>query len=139
MNETIFCEKCGTAMIPIDSNRPVGMTCPNCGWGWATSYIDPIFEDTTKYSVSLIDGNEGTKEAIRTIAEIAGMNYLQAKRALQDGTGEIISGSAVQIRDIIKDLIKVGIRHQVEPTFPYSLSSEEAGTDEESEASYEKH
>ena len=45
MTDKIICEKCGAEMLPIDQNKPVGMTCPNCGWGWATTYIEPIIED----------------------------------------------------------------------------------------------
>ena len=45
MNKEYICEKCGTEMVPIDKKIPVGLTCPNCGWGWATTYIDPIIED----------------------------------------------------------------------------------------------
>ena len=45
MSEKVFCEKCGAEMHPIDPAKPIGMICPKCGWGWATSYIDPIAED----------------------------------------------------------------------------------------------
>lgn len=48
MNKEYICEKCGTEMVPIDKKIPVGLTCPNCGWGWATTYIDPIIEDDIK-------------------------------------------------------------------------------------------
>ena len=42
MNDKCICEKCGAEMKPLSDFSPVGMTCPNCGWGWATTYIDPI-------------------------------------------------------------------------------------------------
>ena len=80
MNDKITCEKCGSEMRPIDSNKPVGMICPKCGWGWATSYMDPMRDDDTTYTISLSEGNSVTNATIQTIAKISNKNYLQAKK-----------------------------------------------------------
>ena len=45
--EEILCPTCGAEMRLIDPVKDVGMICPNCGWGWATSDIDPILDDST--------------------------------------------------------------------------------------------
>lgn len=57
MTEKIICEKCGAVMTPLDPERPIGMECPECGWGWVTSYIEPKAEDATIYSIILEQGN----------------------------------------------------------------------------------
>lgn len=64
MNEKIICEKCGTEMLSIDQYKPVGMKCPKCGWGWATTFIEPIKEDTTDYTVIMCSDNVPSKESI---------------------------------------------------------------------------
>lgn len=46
MSEKTYCEKCGSEMKVINENHPDGMTCQNCGWGWVTSYFEPILSDT---------------------------------------------------------------------------------------------
>ena len=61
MNKEYICEKCGTEMVPIDKKIPVGLTCPNCGWGWATTYIDPIIEDDRMIPCIVLSYRKKTK------------------------------------------------------------------------------
>ena len=86
MSEIIKCEKCGAVMCPIDPSKPVGMTCPNCGWGWATTYVDPMLDDNTIYKVSLSNGNKASKSAIKAVAKVSGKNFIQAKRISCDNS-----------------------------------------------------
>jgi hypothetical protein len=53
-DDIVICEKCGAEMKPLSDIYPVGMTCPNCGWGWATTYIDPINLDESDYHIILV-------------------------------------------------------------------------------------
>ena len=101
MNDKITCEKCGSEMRPIDSNKPVGMICPKCGWGWATSYMDPMRDDDTTYTISLSEGNSVTNATIQTIAKISNKNYLQAKKIIENSPMNIYIGKATQIKDIL--------------------------------------
>ncbi len=124
MNEKIICEKCGTEMIPIDADKPVGMTCPKCGWGWATTYIDPLQEDDTIYVVSLTEGNTATKEAIKTVAKISNKNFVQAKKMIENPPAVVYAGKAVEVKDILILLESQSMTYSVIPDFPYSLSQE---------------
>ena len=54
MSEKTYCEKCGSEMKVINENHPDGMTCQNCGWGWVTSYFEPILSDTWDYHIILL-------------------------------------------------------------------------------------
>ena len=121
MNEKIICEKCGAEMRSIDPNKPVGMTCPNCGWGWATTYIDPFLEDETVYVVSLAKGNAVTREAIKAVAEITGKNYVQAKRMIENSPAEVYAGKAAKVKDVLILLEMQSLAYTVAPEFPYSL------------------
>jgi hypothetical protein len=102
------------------------MTCPNCGWGWATTYIDPIQEDDTVYVVYLGEGNVISKATIKTVATISNINYMQAKKMMENNPSAIIfSGNAVQVRDILLQLKSLSLTFKVEPDFPYPLTKED--------------
>ena len=59
----ILCEKCGSTMRTLDPQKPIGMTCDKCGWGWTTTFIEPIYnniqirENELDYSTITLDGN----------------------------------------------------------------------------------
>lgn len=119
MTEKVICEKCGSEMQPIDPNAAVGMTCPNCGWGWATTYTEPIVEDTTEYRVILLDNNELSNDGLKTISRITNTNVVNAKKLFLDSPVCIFSGTAVEVRDVIETMDNVSLKYKTEPEFPY--------------------
>lgn len=120
MNDKIICEKCGAEMVPIDPNKPVGMTCPNCGWGWATTYIDPVFEDPSIYEITIDAGNFASTTNIKAVSKIAGVNYIEAKRMIENAPSIILSGMAIKIKDAIKILSCASMDFTITPDFPYT-------------------
>ena len=106
-------------MQPIDILKPVGMKCPKCGWGWATTYLEPIKEDATDYRVVLLAGNIPSKESIKTIAGIAGISFLQAKKMIENAPINLFVGKAVMVKDVIAALDELSINYRVNPRFPY--------------------
>ena len=129
MNKKIICEKCGAEMLPIDSNKPVGMTCPHCGWGWATTYIDPLQNDDTTHIVSLAKGNIATRSAIKIVAKISNKNYVQAKKVIENSPANVYVGKAVQVKDILILLESQSLSYTVTPKFPYPLSKKMKDSD----------
>ena len=120
MKELILCEKCGHEMISIDKIIPIGKTCPNCGWGWATSFIEPIYNDMQIYTVSLSSVASVTKETIKTIAEITGQNFLQTKNTLENLPQVVFSGKAPEVLKICHSLkSKAFFDFKISPDFPY--------------------
>ena len=122
MNEKTLCEKCGRKMMSADEKLPIGKTCPNCGWGWVTSYITPIYNDTQIYTVTLSGVTAVTKEDIQTIAEIMGQNYLQTKKVMESLPQIVFSGKApevVKICGILKS--KQNFEFEIHPQFPYDI------------------
>lgn len=119
MSEIIICEKCGAEMLPIDPHKPIGMKCPKCGWGWATTYIEPIKEDTTDYTIVLLANNVPSKESIKTIAGIVGKSFLQAKKMIENAPTSLFVGKAVTVKEVIATLEGSSINYQIEPNFPY--------------------
>lgn len=127
MNGRIICEKCGAEMLSIDQYKPVGMKCPKCGWGWATTFIEPIKEDTTDYTVILCSDNVPSKESIKAIAGIAGINFLQAKKMIENAPTRLFVGKAVTVKEVIAILNASAISYQVEPKFPHAAKWQETG------------
>ena len=119
MKDTIICEKCGTVMVPIDPDKPVGMKCPKCGWGWVTSYIEPKLEDQTVYTIILDRDNEPGVKELKAISEVAGCNYLQAKSLITEASKKLVEGIATDIECYIEVLDKASVRYHVEPKWPY--------------------
>ena len=123
MEEIILCEKCGSLMRPLDSQKSIGMTCDKCGWGWATTYIEPIYNDMQIYIVTLNSVALVAKDTIKTIAEITGQNFLQTKKLLENLPQIVFTGKApevVKICGIMK--LNRGVEFEVSPEFPYEIN-----------------
>ena len=118
MNEIIKCQKCGTEMIPIDDDKPIGMKCPECGWSWATTFIEPIEEDTTVYQVSLTEAVKSS-ETIKVISKTTNKNYIQAKDIISNLPQVIFSGKATDVKRIIQLLDEEDLKYDIDPSFPY--------------------
>lgn len=123
MSEKTICEKCGTEMLPIDPCKPVGMKCPKCGWGWATTYIEAIEQDQTLYTMS-IDKQDPLIDAVKLVAEVFSCNFLEARKSLIDGTFNV-SGRACDIQKKAALLKKGNVSFRIEPEFPYSIEEQE--------------
>lgn len=113
--EKVLCEKCGSEMCIIDEICTVGMTCPNCGYGWVTS--SRAFADTQTYSIFL-DSNKNSIDNIKLISSIANCNYLMARKLIGSSV-PFFCGSAIKVKSIKKELDDAGIRYRIEPEFPY--------------------
>ena len=121
MINKIICEKCGNEMHPIDQNTPYGMICPKCGWGWATTYIDPIQDDNQTYTVSLSKDNTVTIDAIKVVSRITGKIFPQARQIIEDSTVNIFAGKAVYVKNVLILLESQSLSYTVTPEFPYCL------------------
>lgn len=117
-NEKTICPKCGKEMIPLDNHRTVGMTCPNCGWEWVTSYFEPYETDPTQYSV-VIFGNEINTQIIKTVSEITGENYIKTREILLQPEAVVFEGRATDIFMIRDKLNLANISFKIKPDFPY--------------------
>lgn len=121
MSNEIMCEKCGSLMRPLDSQKPIGMTCDKCGWGWATTYIEPIFSDTTTYCLTIRKMNSPDAKVLRVLANILNCNYIKAKE--QVTTQDVkITGSATTIKEHAMLLGKNDISFEISPDFPYEIN-----------------
>ncbi len=116
--EKIVCEKCGAEMHDIQTSYTLGMKCPNCGWGWVTTYNEPIEVDYSVYHV-VLDSKDSSLVNVKLVASIVNCNYLRAKRIIENSPSEIFSGKAVDVREIRDRLVQAGVAFRIEPDFPY--------------------
>ncbi|MBQ1338804.1 MAG: hypothetical protein IIY32_10865 [Thermoguttaceae bacterium] len=116
--EKIVCEKCGAEMHIVRDSYQMGMECPNCGWGWVTTYNEPIEVDYSVYHV-VLDSKDSSLANVKLVASIVNCNYLRAKRIIENSPSEIFSGKAVDVREIRDRLVQAGVAFRIEPDFPY--------------------
>ena len=97
-----------------------GWSCPICGWGILTTYIDEIYQDTTEYSLFIKKDTSIDIEKIRLVAKIAGVNYIGAKQMLVKGDVCILKAKAVEIKKVINELQVAQILFEITPPFRYT-------------------
>jgi len=115
----ILCDKCGSEMIPINPDHNCGMTCPKCGWGWATTDYNPMWNDDTIYDIILMPDNGCSCEIIKSLSKLTGLNSLQIKTKFMNAPVSLFSGRAEQINEIIKVLNSYSIIYKTSPEYPY--------------------
>lgn len=96
-----------------------GWVCSNCGWNLMTTNIDEIYEDITEYSIYIKNVNEVNNEKIKSIARIAGVNFIVAREMLMKSQVCILKDKAPKIKDVIEELEKLAIQFEVIPKFKY--------------------
>ena len=116
----IICEKCGHEMNIINTEWATSVECPNCKWGWATTNISAIFEDKTKYTITINPISQATKDQLKIISEIKQCNFIEAKRILEAG-GDICIDTAVKTKEIAQKMIKVALEYYISPEFKYEI------------------
>ena len=85
MTDKIYCEKCQSEMIDFENEGSCGMTCPNCGWGWATTKHDPIKLDANLYEIAIEGLANPSIDFIKVVSKIRGCNFIEAKTFLLQG------------------------------------------------------
>ena len=112
------CEKCGSQLIPYKKDRTIGMICPNCGFGYVTSYFEPIELDTTIYTVTINKYNTPSTDQIKTVAKIINKNLLITAKLLKDGNASFY-GLAIDIQEKINVLKSNNLIFSITPDYKY--------------------
>jgi len=119
MNIECKCEKCGSKMIPIQKEGTTGMVCPNCGFGFVTSYIDPMYEDQNEYEIYLSKGNKITNKNYFLIQSITGKNIQEIKQLFESSPYLLYKGHAAEVRELMNKLDESGVKYVIAPDFIY--------------------
>ena len=111
----MLCEKCKTNMIHVRENSVQGWSCPICGWGILTTYIDKIHQDMTEYSIYIKSVTNIDVDKIKVISRIVGVNFLVAKQMLEKEGVCILKAKAMDIKKAICELENANIPFEVTP------------------------
>ena len=117
-----LCEKCGAVLeiaIPNDRIGTYSIECPNCHWGYATTYIDPICRDETQYSIVLLEGNDTSAKKVRAVNKVSHRNLLKSKQLIESAPQVIFKGKALEIDEMKEILEEEQVRFKIEPDYPY--------------------
>ncbi len=122
MEEIIYCEKCGTVMInPYDEDDLcMGMTCPNCGWGWVTTNQNHILFDQQDYTLSMSSIEKPSVDIIRQVSQSLECNFIEARQKLQEKPVHLVC-KAIAARDIARKLKELDIPFTITPDFPHKI------------------
>ncbi len=122
MTEIVLCKKCGNEMEYHQEKYTCGWICPVCGDGAVTTYVEPIDRDYTMYSLRVSAQNPFT-DAIKASSKVFGCNYLEARKGLLEGS-LLTSGNAREIQNKAIVLQGGSVAFQIEPVFPYQISTQ---------------
>jgi len=114
------CPECGNATIETRQGNTLSLTCPNCGWGVATSCFDPWETDNTMYKLFLSRFSaEADKDLIVKVAKITHSNTVTAKKALSGERIAVFEGKASEIKPMTEELRLLSIATETEPKWPF--------------------
>jgi hypothetical protein len=95
-----------------------GLFCTNCDWSIVTTYIPEILLDETLYEVSIINGDAQNKQHIKTVAQVASVNFLAARKLLQEQSPFVVfRGIATEVVKVREVLCMVGLVYEITPEF----------------------
>ena len=115
----MICEKCNSEMTPFKDSLSQGWLC-KCGWGIVTSCVSEIDSDNNDYSIVLKAVTSPDINAIKTVSNSLGCNFLEAKNLLQKGE-KIIEDKAPVILEKALVLRSNNISYAIVPDFPFSI------------------
>ncbi|HLO87738.1 MAG TPA: hypothetical protein VK203_22405 [Nostocaceae cyanobacterium] len=114
------CEQCGSPMEVRREGSTQGLYCTNCDWSVVTTYIPAIILDETLYKVSILNGDAQNKQHIRAVAQIVNVNFLAARKLLQEQSPLIVfRGDAKEVVRVREVLSMAGLVYEITPEFPW--------------------
>ena len=115
----MICHKCGSEMQQFTEGSTLILRCPNCGFSITTTYINPIYEDKTVYSVIVTDNNAITNANVKAISHIMNSNYINARKILSASPFKLCDGQAPFILSVKTQLDETQINYEITREFNY--------------------
>lgn len=112
----MICTNCNNEMTFFQKYGSCGWRCPNCSDELVTTYIDPVYEDETDYTLSIHPVEDPTSAMIKVVSKIMNCNFLNAKRKISSGEATI-QGKAITILKVIAELQENAISYSITPEF----------------------
>lgn len=113
------CEKCRTEMKYYVEGSTQINKCPKCGWSFATTYIDPIHEDNTVYSLIIEQGNDINAKTIMELKKHVNLTNSEIINILKTGNYVIAKQKAIEIKNSMEIFNNLNIKFRIEPHFKW--------------------
>ena len=113
------CPQCGGALDHVIDGSTLILSCENCDWSVATTYVSPIDADETLYSISLLSDNDITVEKLKVISHIIGGNFLKAKAILNNSGAILTEIDARTAMEAKEKLDAAQLKYKITPDFPH--------------------
>lgn len=115
-----LCEKCGGSVALLREGNTQGLICTNCGWSVVTTQLSEILRDPISYEVSVTKGDYRNDQHLKTLAHLADINYLHARKLLKESCAFVVftgkASKAIEVRDTLET---AGLAFEIKPGFPW--------------------
>lgn len=115
-----YCPNCESKLEDFVEGLNMGQRCPNCGWSLVTTFIPSVLDDEEEYTISLLEGNAASLDVLRAVTQLAGCNFITAKRMLTEAPVDLYTGQASDVLTQKNTLENAGVLFDITPAFPYS-------------------
>ncbi|AFY53405.1 hypothetical protein Riv7116_0820 [Rivularia sp. PCC 7116] len=120
MIEINKCQNCAANLEHRIKGSTQGLFCERCDkWVIVTTYIPAIRQDETKYKIYLLLADSQNKQHIKALAKAANINFLEARKMIEEDKSLILEDKAVEIDRVREILHDLSIKYDIEPLFPY--------------------
>lgn len=113
------CEACGQKVEFRREGSTQGLFCTNCDWALVTTYIPQIELDETLYSVRISGTDLHDKNHIRAVSAVTGLNFIAARKLLQQDRPLVFEGKAPKVLEVRDTLASAGLSYLITPRFDY--------------------
>jgi hypothetical protein len=113
LDPSLKCEKCSSTLEYRQEKRIQGLYCDSCGWVVVTSYFSEAESDPAAYAVVVYGVASPELSQIRAVADMAGVNFLEAKRLLTQETFQAFKGKRAKAQEAFQRLQAVGLSSEL--------------------------
>lgn len=114
------CPDCGGQIEIRVEGSTGGQYCMRCDWAVVTTHLPQIVYDANSYKLEIAGGDHRSEVHLRTVAQLLGVNWLEARKLLLEQVPfEILTDSATNVAKARDTLEDVGLRYTISPPFPW--------------------
>ena len=113
------CEQCGGALEFRKNGSVQGYFCKGCDWALVTTFIPDIQLDETQYTIAVSGGDYHNELHIKAVADASQINFLSARKLLQQVNPEVFKGEATKVIKVRESLSSAGLICNINPPFSY--------------------
>ena len=116
----IKCPNCNHPLTEFIEGSSMGVRCSHCDYEVVTTYVDPIYEDDTIYSIVLEKNNAINKDTVGYLMTITGLNIPNVSDLIKNRCPYVLfKGKAVDVKKMSIRLEEKGIKYKIIPKFDW--------------------